>query len=655
MSSRLIPTRHPTARLFGALSVLLVLAGCETTSVGGVIPATGETRAEREAERGDAAAAAVTYIGLAANATGTERDRLTLLATEQWLIAGDTSRARTAYESIQQPPAASNAALEQTIRARFLLRSGEPEQALMLLDPLSARAMSTSRRLAVATLRAESYAAIGEPARSVEIMRQRESYLSNSDSIRRNRELLWNALAASTPDALRTSANEVLDPEVRGWLTLAALSTATGQQGIGWNNGTIRWRESHPNHPAIVILDELPEATGTMLDYPRQVALLLPLSGNAARAGRAVQNGFLGAYFASAGGLDDRQSIRVYDVNTEGGASAAYETAVANGAEFVVGPILRSDVTELANNSLVPVPVLTLNYLGEGTIAPPGLFQFALAPEDEAIAAAERAIADGHTRAVALVPNSNWGRRLLAAFRTEFEAQGGTVLDTRSYTAGNPDFSGAIEDLMALTDSVQRYQRLRANIGGPLQFDPRRRQDVEFVFLAADAPTGRLMKSQLKFHYSGDLPVYATSLIYAMDGRSDTDLNGVRFADAPWIIAPPIWISHLPPTFATYFPDEKRLARLHAMGYDAYRLTGSLFAYQNAFETTFDGATGELFVDDDGRVHRRLAWAEFQGGVPVALPDPEQPAGDIDGADLSNLDPGEWNRDAGAGQRRLEL
>ena len=88
-----------------------------------------------------------------------------------------------------------------------------------------------------------------------------------------------------------------------------------------------------------------------------------------------------------------------------------------------------------------------------------------------------------------------------------------------------------IEGLMALTQSVQRYQRLRANIGGPLQFDPRRRQDADFVFLAANANAGRLLKSQLKFHYAGDLPVYSTSFIYSMDGRSDADLNGVMFAD----------------------------------------------------------------------------------------------------------------------------
>ena len=310
-------------------------------------------------------------------------------------------------------------------------------------------------------------------------------------------------------------------------------------------------------------------------------------------------------------------------------ASAAYQTAVANGAEFVVGPLVKSNVSELANDILVPIPVLTLNYLPESTLAPPGLFQFSLAPEDEAAAAAERALADGYTRALALVPSNSWGRRMMTSFATRFEELGGTILDSRSYTTDNPDFSNTIEDLMALSGSVQRYNRLRANIGGPLQFDPRRRQDAEFIFLAAQAAPGRLLKSQLKFHYSGDLPVYATSDIFAMDGRSDSDLNGVMFVDAPWIVAPQPWIEQLPDQFETYWPEQRRLGRLHAMGYDAYHLVGALFAARGSDMLSMDGATGYLFTDEDGRVHRRPAWAQFQNGQPVAIIDPIPAGGPI--------------------------
>ena len=212
----------------------------------------------------------------------------------------------------------------------------------------------------------------------------------------------------------------------------------------------------------------------------------------------------------------------------------------------------------------------------------------------------------------------------MSSFATEFEGLGGTLLEYRNYEPNAQDFSFEIENLMGLSQSVQRYQRLRANIGGPLQFDPRRRQDIDFVFLAADAKAGRLIKSQLKFHYAGELPVYSTSFIYTMDGRSDSDLNDVMFADAPWVVSPPAWIADYPSIYNEYWPAEKRLARLHAMGYDAYHLVGELFNAREGNMDEITGATGRLFLTADGRVHRRLAWARFERGQPVALPDQDE-------------------------------
>lgn len=634
------PARRGTA-LASALCLLAIVAltGCETGRIGPALLA--EDRAERLAANEEHDAAASAYIGLASAATGTDRDRLTLLAVEQWLEAGDLARARNAFAGVVEPPAGNRLAwLWRTNRANLALADGEPDTALEILEELSRQSLPLSTRLRVEALRARAWFEKGEPGRAVGLLVQRETWLDGARELERNRRDLWRGLTSSSTQSLRRAAESTGDPVVRGWLSLGSLAAATGQQGVGWSNGVIRWRETHPDHPAMTIIGDLEFEDTGFASYPAKIALLVPLSGSAAPAGKAIQNGFLGAYFASAGGLDDRQAIRIYDVESEGGASVAYSTAVSEGAEFVVGPLLRNNVVALANDILVPVPVLTLNYLPENMLSPPGLYQFALAPEDEAVAAAEQAIADGHRYALALVPNSGWGRRVFTSFATAFERLGGTVLDNRSYLDGTSDFSATIEDLMALSGSVMRYQRLRANIGAPLQFDPRRRQDADFLFLAADADTGRLIKSQLKFHYSGELPVYATSSIYAMDGRSDADLNGVMFADAPWLIEPRPWMERLPGVFAEHWPEQRRLTRLHAMGFDAYNLVGPLFGSRGTLEREIDGATGRLYMDGDGRIHRRLPWAVFRGGEVVPLsstgsdaePDPAaDPSGNVTG------------------------
>ena len=643
--------RHALASIAAVTLALLLLGGCDTTGVGGVT-GSAEARAERLARGGDHDEAAGAYMDLAVDAQGAERDRYTLLAVEQYLDAGDVSRAGSAFRGVPRPAQGSLVPLWTTNRAAFHLYNGEADAALDLLEPLSRRALANRDRLRVEALRADAWIQKGEPARAVELMMQRESWVDDRRGIERNRARLWQGLLVSSPQVLRSAAEASSDTVVRGWLSIGSLAASTGQQGVGWNNGVLRWREQNPGHPAMSILDDLEVPEHLLLEYPRQIALLLPLSGSAATAGRAVQNGFLGAYFATASGLDDRQSVRIYDVNSEGGAAAAYATAVNDGAEFVVGPLLKRNVNELANDILVPVPVLTLNYLPEETLAPPGLYQFALAPEDEAVSAAHRALQDGHRQGVALVPNNEWGRRLLTSFVTEYEGLGGRLLDFRTYAPGKQDFSDEIETLMGLSGSVQRYRRLRANIGGSLQFDPRRRQDTDFIFLASDAPTGRLLKAQLKFHYSGDIPVYSTSSVNSLDGRSNADLNGIMFTDTPWVIDPQPWIENLPGQFAEFWPEERRLTRLHAMGYDAYNLIASLYGARGGTMTELNGATGRLFLDADGRLHRRLAWAQFQGGEAVALPSQEETGGPIE--DLSDegeiqapdaADDAPWDRD----------
>jgi len=602
----------PLLKTLATMVLALFVAGCAGTGA----PGQPERRAESLAQAGRHAEAADAYIGLASSAEGVARDRLTLLAVEQWLDAGDGRRARNALRDVRKPTSGELVWLWNTDVAAMYLYQGRPDDALNILEPMSREALPPRYRKRTEALRGDAWFQKGDPARAVGLYLQLENWLDDSREIDQTKQRLWAGLLVGDPRAMRAAAEVASDEVTRGWLTLGALAASTGQQGIGWANGIVRWQQAYPGHPAMTLLDDMVLPDETEIGYPRKVALLLPVSGKNGVAGEAIRNGFFGAYFAAAESLDDQQEIVVYDVERVG-VSAAYSRAIEDGAEFVVGPLLRRDVQVLASEAMLPVPVLALNYLPDDVVAPPGFYQFALAPEDEAASAAVRALADGSVRAVALYPNNDWGRRVASRFATELESNGGLLLDQTDYQVGKQDFSLEIENLMGLTQSVARYQRMRANLGEPLQFDPRRRQDIDFVFLAADGGTGRLIKSQLKFHYAGDLPVYSTSFIYSLDGRSNRDLNGVMFADTPWMIDPRPWMADYPALYAEYWPAEKRMGRLHAMGFDAYNLISGL--YSGSRSETLVGATGDLYLDADGRVHRRLAWARFEGGVPVAV------------------------------------
>ena len=193
---------HPACRVNSSASItillsLLILTACETTG-GGWNAGSGEQRAERLAANGAYADAASVYIGMAAEAVGTERDRLTLLATEQWLNAGDIYRARNAYSSVATPGSGPVYWLWSSISAAFALYDGEPDQALSILEPLSREALPLDHRLRVEALRADAWFQNREPARAIELLIQRESWLvGDVDEIKRNRQRIWSGLLVS--------------------------------------------------------------------------------------------------------------------------------------------------------------------------------------------------------------------------------------------------------------------------------------------------------------------------------------------------------------------------------------------------------------------------------------------------------------------------
>ena len=183
-------------------------------------------------------------------------------------------------------------------------------------------------------------------------------------------------------------------------------------------------------------------------ERPRQVALLLPLSGRAASAGFAVRDGFLGAYYDD--GSSSRPRVRIYDV-AERDAPSAYLQALADGSDFVVGPLTREEVASLATLADGRATTLALNFLPDGVAVPDRFYQYALSPEDEARLAARRVAADGRLSGVTLVPQSDWGRRVHAAFAEEFAAAGGQVVDQADYLPSTADFNETLRRLLQTT------------------------------------------------------------------------------------------------------------------------------------------------------------------------------------------------------------
>ena len=238
--------------------------------------------------------------------------------------------------------------------------------------------------------------------------------------------------------------------------------------------------------------------------------------------------------------------------------------------------------------------------------------------EEEARQVARQALRDGNYRAIALVPASAWGNRLLNAFSEALQEGGGSLLAAAAYDPAEQDHSSAITSVLNLDDSQQRFRELADVLGKYPQFEPRRRQDAEFVFIGAQPAQARLLRPQLKFHYAAKLPVYATSSIFEPDPMANKDLDGLRFADIPWNLDAPAHATPLLRELRTAWPERMDAqGRLVAMGVDAFRLLPWLYA--GDIPERLPGATGQLSLGADGVIRRELQWAEFRGGRPEPL------------------------------------
>jgi outer membrane PBP1 activator LpoA protein len=347
------------------------------------------------------------------------------------------------------------------------------------------------------------------------------------------------------------------------------------------------------------------------------IALLLPITGRAAGAAISVRDGFLTAYYESAPA--ERPRLRVYDTGRQSVADALTQASQL-GADFIVGPLTREEVAAAADFAAPHAPVLALNFLPAERSAPPRFYQYALSPEDEARLAAHRILEDRHRRGVALVPAGDWGDRVLAAFKQELQAGGGDLLGTATIDASRTDYSAAITEVLRISDSSARLHRLEGALGTKLQFEPRRRGDIEFIFAAAQAGTERLLRPQLRFHYAGDIPTYATSDAFEPDVRANEDLDGLMFPDMPWMLGGDLAEAVRAATRDAWPSGGPHRGRLFAFGFDAFRLAQALRRRGGAANVSIDGLTGHLSLDAERHVRREMSWALLHNGELRALP-----------------------------------
>ena len=496
------------------------------------------------------------------------------------------------------------------LQAEAALQESRPDDALQTLAQPGFQRLPLDQetQLRIGQIRAGAY---GQQERHLAAARELAAItgLLPSGERQAHHDLLLGQLLQLDPALLQSQAERSPTLDMRGWLALAAaLKEGQGspaKQLASWKD----WLKVWPDHPAAIhrptAMQMLPAAARNL---PTHLALILPLSGELASIGTAIRDGFILAHFQQS------PEVRLtFHDSSEGDIRDLVKSAWDQGADLVIGPLDRERVTRVARMSLKS-PVIALNRTRDGS-SNPRLYQFGLAPEDESIQVAERIVKDGGARGLLIAPDGDWGLRNAKAFTKALRDLGGEIVESATFEQQG-DYALLVKTLLKVDASEAREEVLRDRLNRPLEFTPRRRQDIDFVFLLANPTQAKGINPALAFYYAENLPRYATSHVHELsDSRIDLiDMNGIHFCDMPFKL--PGQQDALKAEVRRIWPGAAgRLAPFFALGLDVHRLYPQLRQLK-AMGGSLAGATGKLSLTRDNVVRRSLVWARiFDGEV----------------------------------------
>lgn len=546
--------------------------------------------------------------------TSPQRERRRLQAANVLMIQGQYDRGQQIVISMDpETLRLTELASWADLLYRYNIHLGDASKGLERLNHhrllTGSEQLSERKKINLSLLRAEALALLGNHMASA----QQHIFIApllNEQQRAASQKAIWHSLMQVSTAELGDYREKSFSQQYRGWLALAIV--AKEQQGdIDRQLQQLEdWRQQWVGHPAN---ETLPGGLALLKEIaanrPQHIALMLPLTGKLGALGKAVRDGFIAALYDARDSGGKVPTLTIYNTEDGGDFLLNYQQAVDAGAELVIGPLQRHRVRQLYNRSL-PVPTLALNRVDDNALTPPQLYQFGLAPDDEARQIAELAFLDNHRNALVIAPQGDWGDRVSAAFGERWHSLGGTVVAQSQYS-GQKDYSSSLKQSLSLNASAARATRIGKLVDQRLEFSPRRREDIDMVFLLAQPSEARSINPLLAYHYAGDLPVYGTSHLYAgkPDPVKDRDIDGIRFTEMPWILDDQ---AALRGTIEDGARHNRAHPRMVAMGIDSFQLHPRLRQLAEIPSSLFFGQSGTLTLNLQHQIERHLALAEIK-------------------------------------------
>ena len=695
-----------------AHSVPLLLAALIFTGCGTQAPdqSTAHMQGSAQADSGF-------YLQQMSQSTNDTRINWQLLAIRALLKEGKTKQAAELFSQLPQDLNDTQRHEQTLLSAELKVAQKDFDGAKKILGTIELSALDKNQqaRFWQAGITAEQ----GRP--SLTLLRAliaQEPLLAGADK-QKNIDATWQALASMTQDQARALVINADENVLQGWLDLQQMWFNNRSDPNMLKAGITDWQKRYPQNPGAKMLPtQLVNVQNFKPASTSKIALLLPLNGQAAVFGRAIQQGFEAAKngtTAVTGSAVPAQAAQAANVNDVVSPSAAetsdlttaqtpaqgtmqnpvtapttqpappapaatqapaetpapataeqpqpqteqpeqqpatqpqavattsanpgaelkiYDTSAQpldqvlaqvqqDGASIVVGPLLKNNVEALMKSNTT-LNVLALNQ-PEQVQNRANICYFALSPEDEARDAARHIHEQGKQAPLLLIPRSTLGDRVANAFAQEWQTLGGGVVLQQKFGSASELRAGvnggAGIALNGSPVSASLPQQQSVTIGGlTIPAPPTDAQisgggKVDSAYIVATPEEIAFIKPMIAMRNGSQsgATLYASSR--SAQGTAGPDfrleMEGLQYSEIPMLAGsnPQLMQQALGAVRNDY-----SLARLYAMGVDAWALANHFTQMRQVPGFELNGNTGDLTADQDCVINRKLSWLKYQQG-----------------------------------------
>lgn len=314
--------------------------------------------------------------------------------------------------------------------------------------------------------------------------------------------------------------------------------------------------------------------------------------------------------------------VKVYDTSAQP-LDQVLNQVQQDGASIVVGPLLKNNVEELMKSNTT-LNVLALNQ-PEQVQNRPNVCYFALSPEDEARDAARHIHEQGKQAPLLLIPRSQLGDRVANAFAQEWQQLGGGIVLQQKFgsstelRAGVNGGSGIALTGSPVTSSLPQQQGV--TIGGlTIPAPPTDAQisgggNVDAAYIVATPEEIGFIKPMIAMRNGSQAGVSLYASSRSAQGTAGPDfrleMEGLQYSEIPMLAGsnPALMQQALSSVRNDY-----SLARLYAMGVDAWTLANHFTQMRQVPGFEISGNTGDLTATQDCVINRKLSWLKYQQG-----------------------------------------